>query len=322
MRKVLLSVLVLVVAVAFVGCKLKKEEPTFAGGKVKVAVSFPALYSFAANVGGEHADVKTIKSTQGAHGSEVSVDERKTAEAADVLFINGLDLDEEFARKLRESSAKPNLKVVALGDILNERKHSLMLHWDGGACADPTHDHQHGDHDPHCWLGIEQAIRYVEIIADELSDLDPAHKDQYRANAAAYIEKLKAIKAEGDAALEGTPQADRKIVTAHASMAYFAKTFKLKIVDTIQKKAGAEPTQKELADLIKKCQANGVRVIAAEPQFSKEGGVRALAEALKLDPRGVIELDNLEAAPAADLTLDWYEVKMRANVAALKAAFK
>ena len=320
MRKLFLPAggVLAVALLAFAGCKLKTDDPAFEAGKVKVAVSFPALYSFAANVGGEFAEVKSIKSTQGAHGAEVGTDERRTAEAADVLFINGLGLDDEFARKLKGSSGKADLKVVALGERL---PHKLLLHWDGVACSDPTHVHAAGDHDPHCWLGIDQAVRYVEAIADELGGLDPPHKGQYRANAAAYIETLKAIKADGEEALKGTPKERRKVVTVHASMAYFARTFGLTVVDTVQKNAGAEPTPPQMRELIQHCRAEGVRVIATEPQFSKLGAVRTLAEALMVGADGVIELDNLESAPAADLSPDWYERKMRANVAALKGAF-
>ena len=44
--------------------------------------------------------------------------------------------------------------------------------------------------DPHVWLGIPEAILMVERIRDVLGQVDPAHKELYRANAAAYAQKL------------------------------------------------------------------------------------------------------------------------------------
>lgn len=312
----------LAAVVPFVGCK-PAPAPAAWDGKVRVAVSFPALHSFAANVVGDTGTVKSVKSTQGAHGAEVTAAEREVVETADVLFINGLGLDNEFARKLRESSGNANLKAFELSRHV---KHSMLLHGTGCACCEEGHEGEDEDehaHDPHIWLGIDPAVRMVEGIGKDLGERYPEYKETFEGNARTYCDRLKAIKTEGEAALAGVPKADRKMVTAHGSMGYFAKTFKLEVVDSIQKTAGKEPTKQQMDELVKKCVEEKVRVIAAEPQTSKLGGVKALEEALRkegLDPV-VIELDNLETATAEELTPGWYEAKMRANIAALKSAY-
>lgn len=322
MRKTLLpAALVAVIAAVlpFVGCK--PPSNTTWDGKVKVAVSFPALHSLAANVVGDTGTVKSVKSTQGAHGSEVTATERQVVEQADVLFFCGLGLDNEFARKLRDSSGNANLKTIELAKHV---PHKMLLESDGGACTEEEGEEEHNHvHDPHTWLGIDPVVRMVEGIKKELSELYPDLKDTFAKNADAYIAKLKAIKADGEAALEGVKKDDRKIVTAHSSMGYFAKTFGLTVVDSIQKTAGREPTKKQMDELVAKCKAENVRVIAAEPQYSKLSGVKTLEEALAKEgiKVTVIELDTLETATPADLTPDWYETKMRSNIAALKSAF-
>ena len=313
-----------VAVVPFVGCKVRDTSPQPGSPDgVKVAVTFPALYSLAANVVGDTGTVTSVKSTQGAHGSEVTVKELEAVGAADILFVNGLGLDDEFAKKLAASSPNKSLRVVKLGDLLNQRKHSLMLHSEG-PCGEGEDAHEHDGHDPHVWMGLDRVARYVDYICEALSEAYPQHKDTFYANGEAYKTKLKAIKAEGEAALAGTDKKDRKIVTAHGSMAYFADTFKITVVDFIQKSAGREPNKKQLDELIEKCKKENVKVIASEPQFSKLGGVKTLADEMKRlgIATTVIELDNLESAPAADLKPDWYETKMRANIAALKDVFK
>lgn len=313
---------VLAVALPLVGCKPTGTTPAFGDSEVKVAVSFPALYSLAANVVGDSGTVKSVKSTQGAHGSEVTAGERQVVEQADILFINGLGLDDEFARKIRESSANSGVTVVSLGAILNKKKHSLLIHTDE-PCVEGEEEHHHDGHDPHVWMGLPQVIRYVDYIADALAEKYPKHEATFRANAERYKDKLKAIQADGEAALASTKEDDRKIVTAHGSMGYFARTFKMTVVDSIQKSAGKEPTKKQLDELVAKCKKDNVRVIAAEPQFSKLGGVKTLADELTREGLkvAVIELDNLETATDVELQADWYEVKMRANITALKDVF-
>ena len=130
--------------------------------------------------------------------------------------------------------------------------------------------------------------------------------------------------AEGEAKLKGSKAEDRKLVTVHGSMGYFADSYKMEIAGVVQTTPGQEPTPKQLADLIKKCQKEGARVIAAEPQFSKLGAVNTLKQALAqagVANAAVIELDPLETATPEELTADWYERKIRANFEAVAKVF-
>lgn len=312
--------LTLAAVVPLVGCQTKPTTQVFpvGDGTVKVAVSFPALYCFAANVVGDTGTVKSVKSTQGAHGSEVTQADRELVETADLLFINGLGLDDGFAKNLK-TTGNANLKVIPLGDKLH---HKLLLESDGCECAGHDHDH-HGDHDPHVWLGPDQAIEMVKLIRRELSDRYPQHKEAFEKNATAYTDKLNALKTEGKSKLAGN-KADRKIVTVHGAMNYFANAFDLTIAGVVQTTPGKEPSAAELKKLVEACQKDEVRVIATEPQFSSGGAVKLLEEQLKLagiaNP-SVIELDPLETATRDELKPDWYETKLRANIAAVVKVF-
>lgn len=308
-----------------IGCKEKSVVPPPVGdGQVNVAVSFPALYCFAANVVGDTGRVVSVKSTQGAHGSEVTQADRQRAESADILFINGLGLDDGFAKNLLATTANTRLKVVDLGAKI---PHSLLLESDGTVCADHDHAghaHDHGDHDPHVWLGPDPARRMVEIIRRELTERYPQHAETFDKNAAAYMEKLLDLKENGRLKLRPTKRSERKIVTVHASMNYFASAFDVTVAGVVQTTAGKEPSSAELKKLVDTCVNEKVRVIAAEPQFSTRGAVKTLLESLTLagvaNPQ-VIELDPLETATLEELTPEWYETKMQTNIDALVKVF-
>ena len=62
-------------------------------------------------------------------------------------------------------------------------------------------DHGHGDADPHAWQSVANAKLYVANIRDALAAADPAARDAYEANAAAYSAKLDALDAEVKAAI-------------------------------------------------------------------------------------------------------------------------
>jgi zinc transport system substrate-binding protein len=327
MRSLLLGVACLL-AVG-VGCTPRPTQPIpvpTSDGPVNVAVSFPALYCFVANVVGDTGTVKTIKTAQGAHGSEVTAADRELANSVDMLFVNGLGLDDSFAKKLTKDSSNTNVLLVELGEKL---PHSALLESDGCECKhdakDGKNDHEHGDHDPHVWLSPDIAKKLVTIVKKELSAKYPNKADTFDKNATAYIAKLEALKEEGKTLLAPIRKADRKLVTAHGSMNYFAGCFDVTISGVVQLIPGQEPGSTELKALIALCTKENVRVFAAEPQFGTHGGVKVVTEALVgkgIAKPVVIELDPLETATREELTLDWYEKKMRANLTTLAKAFQ
>ncbi len=75
---------------------------------------------------------------------------------------------------------------------------------------DEDHDHEEHEHhheegeveyDEHVWLSLRSAAVLCQEIADRLGEIDPANKDAYAANAAAYIDKLNALDAQYKAAV-------------------------------------------------------------------------------------------------------------------------
>ena len=129
--------------------------------------------------------------------------------------------------------------------------------------------------------------------------------------------------ADGRAMLAG--KTDRKIVTSHESLEYFAKDFDLTVADVIMTHPGREPTAKELDALVDSCVRNKVRVIAIEPQYAGNATARRIAD--ELARRGVanpavVEIDPLETARESDLGPGWYEAKMRDNLKKLAEALQ
>jgi ABC-type Zn uptake system ZnuABC Zn-binding protein ZnuA len=289
----------------------------------KVVVSFAPLYCFAVNVAGDDAVVRNLLTTTGPHHFNPTDQDARLLRRADVFFVNGLGLERDTPERMKKGSGNRSLKIVELGARIPEA--NLCE----GSC---THDHGDGDHhdhehgkDPHVWLSPDQAKYLVEGIADELGKLDKAHADGYKRRAEEYIKKLDGLKAECKKLLDG--KTDRRLVTFHDSMAYFAKSFDLEIMGVLQKNPGSEPTGKELETLIALCTnpAAPVRVVCVEPQYGNSNAGTKLVQILK--EKGVpdpvlVELDPLETVPPDQLTPDWYEKKLLANVRALAEKMK
>ena len=282
-------------------------------------MSFAPLYCFAVNVAGEDAVVRNLLTTSGPHHFNPTDRDARLIGRADLFFVNGIGLEGDKPESMKKGSGNKNLKIVELGSRIPEDK--LFE----GSCQHEEHaGHDHGK-DPHFWLSPDYAVILVEGIRDELKAADPTHAAGYDDRANRYITKLRALKQEGLELLKD--KKDRKIVTFHDSMTYFAKTFDLKIVGVVQKNPGTEPSDKQLKTLIALCADlnDPVRVICVEPQYGTSNSAGELRKELirnKVPNPELVELDPLETVRPEDLKPDWYETKMRANLRALAEKMK
>ena len=286
----------------------------------KVVVSFAPLYCFAANVAGEDATVKNIMTTTGPHDFNPTADHVRLVTKADILFAVGLGLDPQ-TEQMQQNSGNSNLKLSKVGEVIpkDKRCESMCTH-----VHKPGEKHEHGD-DPHVWLSPDLAVLMVNKIRDDLKEADPAHAAGYDKRAADYVEKLNALKAYGVDKLKG--KKDNRLVTFHDSLAYFSQTYGLEIRGVLTQKAGQEPDDKEMRKLIRLCSDENkpTRVIAVEPQYSNSNSGETLRK--ELVAKGVknpvlVEIDTLETVKPDELTLTWYEEKMRKNLDALAAALE
>lgn len=327
---VVMGLMLIGTAVFWSGCS-KARDPwaDVPGTGPKVLVSFPPLYCFTREVAGDHAQVLSMLTTTGPHDYQpVAADALKAVEA-DLFLVNGLGLD-EFVATIKNSSGNKKLKVVPIGD---EIEHDLLIHVE--------HEHEHGDHghkhadahghDPHIWLGIEQAKAMVNVIRDKLSEAAPEHKEAYKKNAEAYVKKLEALHQYGKEKFAG--KENKRIVATHDSLRYFAESFGLKVVDNLMPRPGVEAGGKKLTDLVKLStdEKAPVRAITVEPQYTQKTA-ETLLKQIKVELKNkklsedkapvLVTFDTLETAPTSDFQADLYLTKMRENIDNLAKALK
>jgi ABC-type Zn uptake system ZnuABC Zn-binding protein ZnuA len=297
-----------VVLAAWAGGCHKPVDPWPEGKSPRILTSFPPLYCFAANVAGEDAAVLSLLTTTGPHDYQATPHDAIKVQRADVFFINGLGLDDSFATTLKNSTGRPGLEFVELGEGLQ----NLIAGEKHGAHDHAGHAHSHGEHDPHVWLGIPEASAMVNRIRDALKKVNPPQAARYDQNAAAYVKRLQDLQAEGQKLFAG--KKNRNLIVFHESLNYFARSYGLNIVGTIQERAGVDPAAGRLPDLIRLCKEKGVRVIATEPQYQDNTVVQTLQKEVGQEVKAV-KIDPLETVPRAeDLMPDYYEKVIRENL--------
>lgn len=286
-------------------------------GQKRVLAVTPALYCFASNVAGDRAAVLCLLSNKGPHDYDPTPADAYMARKADLFLANGLELD-EFVTRIASISGNKHLEIYRAAEAL---PHEDLHHPEHDHGAEGHHHHHHGDHDPHVWLAPELAKKLTHIIADKLGKMDPANQEAYQENAKVYGATLDKLIGEGKEAFAN--KKNKKIVTLHESMGYFADAFGIEVAAVIHPKPGFEAEPSRIRDIAKICREKDVQVICVEPQYS-----RSSAETLQKNLKGegveirIVDFDPLETAPPNELNAELYERRMRQNIKLLAEALQ
>lgn len=148
--------------------------------------------------------------------------------------------------------------------------------------------HDHEGTDPHAWLSPDNARAWLGAVAEELAARDPENAQTYFANAQAAIIDVTQMDAAISARLE--PHAGAEIVTFHDAFGYFAATYGIDILGSVQPGDASAPSAAALSALKDLVDDHGVTCAFSEP-----GSDPGLLEAIEagaglrtgvLDPMG------------------------------------
>ncbi len=300
-------------------------------GKIRVLTSIPPLYCWAVNVAGDLATVENLLPADvGPHDYQFKPKDLKRLQAADLIVLNGLGLEEWFTRAIQANAMDAERKVIHIADGLLETNlifHLPTLELDPGKPGkEQGHEHDHGprtrdsgpgtDHDlanPHLWQDPQLAMHGVTNILLALQRIDPALAAGYQRNATAYLSRLAALDTEIRQAVAGF--SSRTVVTYHDAFPYFCRRYGIDLAGVIEQVPGSDPSPRYLAELLKVIRARKVKVIFTEPQFNPRLAKR-LADDLGI---AVAELDVLETGA---LSPDSYEDGLRRNLRVLQQYLK
>ena len=105
------------------------------GAKSGFLVSFPPLYCFTKNVAGDNVDVRCLLTTQGPHDFQPQHHDVELARKADLIFINGLGLDEWVSGKMTGNKWKGT--IIELAETIPDNQLKKSAEGDGGKARGP-----------------------------------------------------------------------------------------------------------------------------------------------------------------------------------------
>ncbi|MCW7542569.1 metal ABC transporter substrate-binding protein [Aurantimonas litoralis] len=220
--------------------------------RLKVVTTFTILSDIAQNVAGEHADVVSItKPGAEIHGYQPTPQDIVRASGADLILWNGLNLERWFEQF-----------VANLGDMP-----SATLS-DGIAPISIAEGDYEGLANPHAWMGLENAMVYVDNISDALAANDPDHADAYRANAERYKQQITETIAPLRDRIAAIPEDRRWLVTCEGAFSYLARDFGMKELYLWPINADQTGTPQQVRKVIDAVRENDIPAVFCESTVS------------------------------------------------------
>ncbi len=219
------------------------------GEKLRIVATTSIVADVVQNVGGDRIDLTALLPL-GAdpHAFEPTPQDVAAVAGAHVVFVNGAGL-EVFLDDLLESAGE-NVAVVPVSHGVE------LLALDGK-------DEHGGGVDPHVWFDPNNVMVWTRNVEHALGELDPGNAETYEANAAAYEAELGALDAWIVQQVTQVPEANRRLVTDHASFGYFARRYGFEQIGAVFPGYStlAEPSAQELAELEEAIREHGVKAV-------------------------------------------------------------
>lgn len=257
------------IACLALACACQKKEAPVSGSaqkKLVVVTTLYPLYDFSRIIGGDKVDVSLLlpPGVEAHSFSPRPEDAVRVTEADLFLFTN--EFMEPWAVKFVKGLNSGKVTLIDSSKGVTFLKSGVEEGEGEPGRHEPGHHHG-GGMDPHIWLDFANARIMVDNIAAGMCGKDPANRDYYLANAAAYKAELKKLDDDYRAGLSSC--AKRTFLHGgHYAFGYLANRYGLRYESASAVNADAEPTPAKLIELVKQARAKDLKYVFSEELLS------------------------------------------------------
>lgn len=242
--KYLKAILILLISILLLsGCQ-KQNTSTFEVGKLKVVTSFTLLADMVTQIGQDHVSVYNLVPTgTDPHDYEPLPQDNKAVNDADILFYNGLNLEggnNGWFYKLVQSVRKNQDHVYHVTQGVQPK------YLKAGQKDEQIN--------PHAFLDPQVGMIMVNNILEVLQVVDPENKDDYQANADAYLKQLEVIENDYRERIGALSDNQRIFTASEHAFQYMTDRYDLEhlyIWEIDTDEIGTPQQIRELIDLLK-----------------------------------------------------------------------
>ena len=272
--------------------------------KMKVVTTFTVLADIAGNVAGDSAEVVSItKPGAEIHGYQPTPQDIVRASDADLILWNGMNLELWFEQFLANLGDVPSATLTEGIDPISIKSGSYE-----------------GKPNPHAWMGLDNALIYIDNIVKAFSEQDPDNAATYERNAEAYKEQLRATIEPLRKAVAEIPEEQRWLVTCEGAFSYLARDFGMMELYLWPMNADQVGTPQQVRSVIDGVRENEIPVVFCESTVNT-APAKQVARETGANYGGELYVDSLsEAGGKVPTYLDLLKVTAGTVADGLKSA--
>ena len=245
----------------------------------KVVTTFTILADMVQNVAGDAAEVVSItKPGAEIHGYQPTPQDIVRASGADLILWNGMNLERWFEQFIANLGDMPSA-VLSNG-------------------VDPVSIVE-GDYEglpnPHGWMGVDNAMVYVDNIRDALTEHDPDNAETYAANAETYKQQITDTVGPLRDRIKALPENRRWLVTCEGAFSYLTRDFDLKEAYLWPINADQTGTPQQVRRVIDTVRDNDIPAVFCESTVN-QSPAQQVARETGASYGGMLYVDSLSAA--------------------------
>ena len=303
MKTAILLLAVAVLLLLNMGC----APAATSSSQKSIVVTYSILGSLVKELVGDSAAVTVlIPNGLDPHEWEPSAKDIEKAYNANLLVCNGLNLENGLTKTIANAAQK-GVHIFYASDHISIRH---VGQGEGIPSGDP--DQAIGAADPHLWM---DPLTFKQVVTPLAADIKSFLNLDVSQQAITVMSELDALTLDILSKLRVIPVADRKLVTGHESMGYFANRYNFQLVGVIvpSLSSAADVTAADLSNLKQIVQQTKVKAI-----FTELGTSAATAKTIAQETGvQVVEL-NTHALPADGTYKGFMEQLVQTIIDALK----
>jgi len=256
-------------------------------GRLRIVTTTGIISDVTGEIAGDLVDqYRLIPPGQDPHSYEPTPRDMAMVEKADLIFVNGFDLEEGLLSVIENVHTGKIIEVSRTVVAITEEEHEEN--------EEPEEDEEHHHSvDPHTWMSPRNVLLWTDVIVKALSEADKVNSSVYSERGLLYSDRLKSLDMSIEEAVSSLPSETRILMTDHDVFGYFARDYGFKVAGTLMKGflTADDPSSREIADLIELLKREQINAVFIGE--SSGTGIRKLADTVSRESEREISVIEL-----------------------------
>ena len=246
-----------------------------AADKIRVVATITDLKALTEVIGGDLVEVDALaRGNQNAHDLEVRPSLMVKVRRADLLVMNGLELD-QWAEVVIQGANNPKVIPGAPGRV--DASQGILVLEVPTTRVDRSMGDVHPIGNPHYTLDPGMAPAITGNILEGLARVAPQYRATFERNRQAFLGRLESAMAGWTTMM--TPFKGARVIVDHNMWPYFLTRFGLLQANSVEERPGIPPTPGHLTKLIASMKEERIKVILSAPWSDQKLAERIAQEA-------------------------------------------